>query len=82
MTLDGEITEVTSPPNKADRFRCVTVWVPATEEHTEITLPVEDFKKTGLSEGDQITIKVEKKIRYRRHGARPLQRKIIAIAKL
>ena len=61
MTLDGEITEVTSPPNKADRFRCVTVWVPATEEHTEITLPIEDFKKIGLGEGDQITIKVEKK---------------------
>ena len=51
MTLDGEITEITSPPNKADRFRGITIWVPATEEHTEITLPVEDFKKAGLAEG-------------------------------
>ena len=61
MTLDGEITEITSPPNKADRFRGITIWVPATEEHTEITLPVEDFKKAGLAEGDQIAIKLEKK---------------------
>ena len=61
MTLDGEITEITSPPNKTDRLRCITVWVPATEEHTEITFSVEDFQKTDLSEGDQITIKVEKK---------------------
>ena len=61
MTLDGEITEITSPPNKADRLSCITVWVPATEEHTEITFSVEDFQKTDLSEGDQITIKVEKK---------------------
>ena len=62
MTLDGEITEITSPPNKADRFRGITIWVPATEEHTEITLPVEDFKKAGLAEGDQIAIKLEKNI--------------------
>ncbi len=79
MTLDGEITEITSPPNKADRFRGITIWVPATEEHTEITLPVEDFKKAGLAEGDQIAIKLEKKIRHRRNGARPLQRKVIGI---
>ena len=43
MTLDGEITEVTSPPNKADRFKCVTIWVPQIEEHVEMTFP-NDFK--------------------------------------
>ena len=62
MTLDGEITEITSPPNKADRFKNVTVWIPITEEHAEITFPVEDFQKIDLNECDKITIKVEKKI--------------------
>ena len=61
MTLDGEITEVTSPPNKTDRHRCVTVWVPVTEEHVEMTFLVEDFQRASLGEGDKITIKVEKK---------------------
>ena len=61
MTLDGEITEVSSPPNKADRLRCITVWVPITEEHVEMTFLVEDFQKAGIGEGDQIKIKVEKK---------------------
>ena len=62
MTLDGEITEVTSPPNKADRLRCVTIWVPETEEHIEMTFLMEDFQKAGLDEGDKITIKVDKKL--------------------
>ena len=72
MTLDGEITEIASPPNKADRFKNVTIWIPITEEHAEITFPdwtfvdcynfpVEDFQKMDLNEGDKITIKVEKK---------------------
>jgi|TARA_B100000929_G_scaffold190090_1_gene150528 hypothetical protein len=61
MTLDGEITEIASPPNKADRFKNVTIWIQTTEEHAEITFPAEDFKKMDLSEGDKITIKVEKK---------------------
>ena len=55
MTLDGEITEIASPPNKADRFKNVTVWIPITEEHAEITFPVEDFQKMDLNEGDKIT---------------------------
>ena len=62
MTLDGEITEVTSPPNKTDRLRCVTIWVPETEEHIEMTFLMEDFQKAGLDEGDKITIKVDKKL--------------------
>lgn len=61
MTLDGEITEVTCPPNKADRYKCVTIWVPQTEEHVELTFPIEIFQKGSLDEGDQITIKIDKK---------------------
>ena len=62
MTLDGEITEITCPPNKADRFKCITIWIPQTEEHIEVTFPVEDFQKEDLSEGAQITIKIDKKM--------------------
>jgi hypothetical protein len=61
MTLEGEITEVTSPPNKTDRQRSITIWIPTTEEHIEMTFQIEDFKNSGLVEGDQISIKVEKK---------------------
>ena len=61
MILDGEITEVTTPPNKAERFKYVTIWVPRIEEHVEMTFPMEDFQKEGLGEGDQITIKIDKK---------------------
>ena len=61
MRLDGEITEVTSPPNKADRFKCITIWVQQIEEHVEMTFPIEDFQKEDLGEGDQITIKIDKK---------------------
>ena len=61
MRLDGEITEVASPPNKADRFKCVTIWVPQIEEHVEMTFPMEEFQKESLGEGDQITIKIDKK---------------------
>ena len=61
MILEGEITEVTCPPNKSDRVRCITIWVPQTEEHVEMTFPVESFQKEGFAEGDQITIKIDKK---------------------
>ena len=61
MTLEGEITEITSPPNKADRQKSITIWIPTTEEHIEMTFQIEDFKNSGLVEGDQISIKIEKK---------------------
>ncbi len=61
MTLDGEITEVTTPPNQANSHRCITIWLPETEEHVEMTFLVEDFQKAGLGEGDKVTVKVDKK---------------------
>lgn len=61
MTLDGEITEVTNPPNKADRFKCITIWIPQTEEHIEMNFPIESFQKEDLNEGSEITIKIAKK---------------------
>ncbi len=61
LVMDGEITEVTAPPNKADQFRSVTIWVPDTEDHLEFTFFLTEYQKAGLEVGDKITIKLEKK---------------------
>jgi len=61
ILLDGEITEVNTPPNKADQFRELTIWIPETGEHVELTCYVHDIKKDGLEEGNKISIKIEKK---------------------
>ena len=61
IQLDGEITEVATPPNKAEQFRELTIWIPETGEHVELTCFINDFKKMSLEEGSQISIKIEKK---------------------
>lgn len=61
IVLDGEITGLAIPPNKADQFRELTVWVPETGEHIEMTCCVHEVQKEGFEEGSQISIKIEKK---------------------
>ena len=61
ILLDGEITEINTPPNKADQFRELTIWVPETGEHVEMTCFIHELKKSGLEEGSKISIKIEKK---------------------
>ena len=61
ITLEGEITELACPPNKADMWRSITIWLPETKEHIEFTFSLEDIKKAGLKEGDILTIKFDKK---------------------
>ncbi len=61
ILLEGEITEVNTPPNKADQFRELTIWVPETGEHVELTCYIHDVKNAGLEEGSKISIKIEKK---------------------
>ena len=61
ILLEGEITELTTPPNKADQFRELTIWVPETGEHIEVTSFIHELQKSGLEEGSQISIKIEKK---------------------
>lgn len=61
IQVDGEITEITTPPNKADQFRDVTIWLPETEEHVEFRFFLEIFQSSGFAEGDKISIKLEKK---------------------
>ncbi len=61
IQVDGEITEITTPPNKADQFRDVTIWLPETEEHVEFKFFLETFQSAGFVEGDKTSIKLEKK---------------------
>jgi hypothetical protein len=61
IQVDGEITEINTPPNKADQFRDVTIWLPETEEHVEFRFFLETFQSAGFAEGDKISIKLEKK---------------------
>jgi hypothetical protein len=61
IQVDGEITEINTPPNKADQFRDVTIWLPETEEHVEFRFFLETFQSAGFTEGDKISIKLEKK---------------------
>jgi len=61
ILLEGEITEISTPPNKADQFRELTIWIPETEEHLEMSCNIHDFQKTELEEGSKVSIKIEKK---------------------
>ena len=61
ILLEGEITEVNTPPNKADQFRELTIWIPETGEHVELTCYIHDFKKADLEEGSKVSKKIEKK---------------------
>lgn len=61
IQLDGEITEINTPPNKADQFRELTIWVPETGEHVEVTCYIHEVQKAGLEEGNKVSIKIEKK---------------------
>ena len=61
ILLEGEITEVNTPPNKADQFRELTIWIPETGEHLELTCNIHEIKNAGLEEGNKVSIKIEKK---------------------
>jgi len=61
ILLEGEISEINTPPNKADQFRELSIWIPETEEHVELTCFMHEVQKAGLEEGSKISIKIEKK---------------------
>jgi len=62
IKIDGEITETSCPPNKADVLRTVTVWLPEQGEELELTVYLTEFQRDKLKEGDHITISIEKKL--------------------
>lgn len=60
IVLEGEVTQTIAPPNQAEFFRTVTIWVEQTEDEIELTFPLEEFKKYGFQEGDKLSIKIDK----------------------
>lgn len=60
IVLEGEVTQTNAPPNQAEFFRTVTIWVEQTEDEIELTFPLEEFKKYGFQEGDKLSIKIDK----------------------
>ena len=59
--MEGEITEIACPPNKADVLRTVSIWFQQTEEEMDFTLDLEEFKKSQMKVGDKVTIQIDKR---------------------
>jgi len=62
LMLEGEVTELACPPNRAEQWRSITIWLPEANEHVEFTFSLEEIRKSGLREGDILNIKFDKKI--------------------
>ncbi len=60
IALEGEVTQTSAPPNQAEFFRTVTIWVQQTEDEIEFTFPLAEFKKYNFQEGDKLSIKIDK----------------------
>ena len=62
IRLEGEITQTSVPPNKADAERDVTIWVQQTENEIEVTFSLEEFQKYQFEVGDKLSIQIDKKL--------------------
>lgn len=62
IQLEGEITQTSVPPNKADVERNVTIWVQQTENEIEMTFSLEEFQKYQFEVGDKLSIQIDKKL--------------------
>lgn len=62
IQLEGEITQTSVPPNKADVERDVTIWIQQTENEIEVTFSLEEFQKYQFEVGDKLSIKIDKKL--------------------
>ncbi len=62
IQLEGEITQTTVPPNKAETERDITIWVPQTENEIEMTFSLEVFQKYQFQVGDKLSIQIDKKL--------------------
>ena len=60
IKLEGEITQTTVPPNKAEVERDVTIWVQQTENEIEMTFTLEEFQKYQFQVGDKLSIQIDK----------------------
>ncbi len=62
IQLEGEITQTTVPPNKAETERDITIWVQQTENEIEMTFSLEVFQKYHFQVGDKLSIQIDKKL--------------------
>ncbi len=62
IQLEGEITQTTIPPNKAEQEREVTIWIQQIESEIEMTFSLEIFQKYAFEVGDKLSIKIEKQL--------------------
>ncbi len=62
IQLEGEITQTTIPPNKAQQEREVTIWIQQIESEIEMTFSLEVFQKYQFEVGDKLSIKIEKQL--------------------
>lgn len=60
--LEGEITQTSVPPNKAEVEREVTIWIQQTENEIGLTFSLEEFQKYQFSVGDKLSIQIDKKL--------------------
>lgn len=64
IKLEGEITQTTVPPNKAEIERDVTIWVQQTENEIEMTFTLEEFQKYKFQVGDKLSIHIDKMLNF------------------
>jgi len=62
IQLEGEITQTTIPPNKAEQEREVTIWIQQIESEIAMTFSLEVFQKYQFEVGDKLSIKIEKQL--------------------
>ena len=61
IKLDGEITETSTPPNKANLLKTVSIWLEDTQEVMDFTFKHDEFKNSQLKVGDKVTIQIDKR---------------------
>lgn len=61
IKLEGEITETSCPPNKANVWRTVSIWFGETQETMDFTVFLEEFKQSHFKVGDKVTIQIDKR---------------------
>lgn len=62
LYLEGEITETTVSPNKAELERELTIWVETTENEINLTVTLEAYKQYGFQVGDKLSIQIDKRL--------------------
>ena len=61
IKLEGEITETTTPPNKANVWKTVSIWFGDTQETIDFTFQLDQFRNSQLKVGDKVTIQIDKR---------------------